>query len=223
MSITPIHTHRLLEKVEAIAAPHGLMAMGGTHTDTGNTVVLIGTSATFWDHFSKAPEHSDGAANPVDRWSQRVMPQIMRDAGAQDVVYPFGGPPYAPFLSWAKQTGEAFDSPVGMLVHHKAGLMISYRGALMFNARLPLPAVPTPPPCETCTDRPCLTACPVDALSDQHAYDVPACKAYLDTVEGSSCVSRGCAVRRTCPVSQSFDRSPAQSAHHMRAFKGELG
>lgn len=213
---------RLLQKVDAVAAPHGLMAMGGTHTDAGKTIVLVGTSETFWDHFTEAPEYSDGGADPVDRWSQRIIPQLMLETAAQGVVYPFGGPPYAPFLAWAKQTGEAFDSPVGMLVHQRAGLMISYRGALVFDACWPLPVMRPRNPCKSCTERPCLTACPVDALSGQHVYDVPACKSYLDTAEGNACVALGCAVRRACPISASFDRPAAQSAHHMRAFKGEL-
>lgn len=216
-------THRLLTKVEELAAPYGLMAMGGAHTDAAQTIVLVGTSTSFWDHFQDTPEHSDAASNPVDRWSQRVMPLLMKAAGAQDVVYPFGGPPYAPFLSWAKQTGEAFDSPVGMLVHHRAGLMISYRGGLIFDGHLALPAMRPKNPCTKCVDRPCTAACPVDALSDTHVYDVPACKTFLGGAEGASCMSQGCAVRRACPVSQSFGRPTAQSAHHMRAFKGELG
>jgi hypothetical protein len=213
----------LLDKVEALSAPHGLMAMGGLHptgTQAGQTIVLIGTARHFWDHFTQSPEYIEGTPDPMDRWSLRVMPEIAEAAGGTSVAYPFGGPPYAPFIAWAKQTGEAFDSPVGMLVHYRAGLMISYRGAIVFSGRLPLPTQQSPNPCDSCTTRPCIDACPVDALSDKHFYDVPGCKAHIDTPSGTSCITGGCASRLACPVSRSFGRSTEQSAFHMRAFKG---
>ena len=70
-------------------------------------------------------------------------------------------------------------------------------------------------PCDTCP-APCLTACPVGALGPQ-PYDVPKCKAFLDTGAGSGCMEAGCLVRRACPVGHS-SRQPAQLAFHMKAF-----
>lgn len=201
------------------AAPFGLMPMGALH-DHGRTLVLLGTDAGFWDIFSDTDEATDAQPHPVDRYSQRIIPLIARSAGATDVAYPFGGPPYAPFIAWAKATGEAFDSPTGMLVHIRAGLMISYRGALIFEGEQPLPTTYAVTPCKTCLDRPCTTACPVNALSTEHFYDVPACKSYLNTQQGQDCMSLGCAVRRACPVSQVFNRPAEQSAYHMQQFKG---
>lgn len=214
---------RLLDKVDAIAAPHGLMAMGGAHTDldqAAQTIVLVGTAPTFWEHFMPSAEYGDGAADPIDRWSQRILPQIMDAVGGIGVVYPFGGPPYAPFIAWAKQTGEAFDSPVGMLVHTRAGLLISYRGGIVFPGRIHLPAQQAANPCDNCVTRPCVSACPVDALSDTHFYDVPRCKSHIATPEGRDCMTQGCATRLACPISQSFNRPTAQNAFHMTAFRG---
>ncbi|UWR24079.1 ferredoxin [Sulfitobacter sp. S190] len=195
------------------------MPMGALH-DAGRTLVLVATAPDFWHHFENSPEMSDGAPDPVDRWSQRILPRIATGCGAREVVYPFGGPPFEPFIAWAKASGEAFDSPTGMLVHLRAGLMISYRGALVFEGQHPLPDANHRSPCDSCATRPCETACPVGALSPDHFYDVPRCKAYLNSAEGADCMTNGCAVRRACPVSVSFNRPPRQSAHHMRYFKG---
>ncbi len=214
---------RLLDKVDALAAPHGLMAMGGVHTDrdlTAQTIVLVGAAPKFWDRFKQSMEYRDGAADPIDRWSQRILPPIMQAAGGIGVVYPFGGPPYAPFIAWAKQTGEAFDSPVGMLVHTRAGLLISYRGAIIFPGRTPLPAQQALNPCDNCVTRPCVNACPVDALSDTHFYDVPKCKNHIASPNGTDCMTEGCITRLACPISQAFDRPTAQNAFHMTAFRG---
>ncbi|MEQ6248969.1 ferredoxin [Sulfitobacter sp. HNIBRBA3233] len=203
----------------ALCAPHGLMPMGALH-EGGRTIALIGCDNTFWDVFRDSPEAQDGKPDPVDRWSGRVIAGLATAAEADDHVFPFGGPPFAPFIAWALASGEAWQSPVGMLVHARAGLMISYRGALVWDRHLPLPDQTPANPCTSCADRPCTTACPVDALSADHGYDVPACKAYLDTTAGDACMSHGCQVRRACPVSHAFDRPSAQSAHHMRYFKG---
>ncbi|QUJ75657.1 ferredoxin [Sulfitobacter albidus] len=202
-----------------LCAPHGLMPMGALH-ENGRTIALIGADTGFWEAFSDSAEALDGGPDPIDRWSTRVIPELARGAGADGHEFPFGGPPFAPYISWAKATREAFSSPTGMLVHTRAGLMISYRGALIWDRELPLAPPASPSPCDPCA-RPCETACPVGALSPDHFYDVPRCKAHLATPEGAECLN-GCLVRRACPISQSFDRPQAQSAHHMRYFIGEM-
>ncbi|MEP1766575.1 MAG: ferredoxin [Sulfitobacter sp.] len=213
----------MLDKVDRLCTPHGLMAMGGAHVTRDHcaqTIVLVGAAPRFWDHFIQSPEYADGQPDPIDRWSQRIVPQIAGAIGSAEVAYPFGGPPYAPFLAWAKQTGEAFDSPVGMLVHHRAGLMISYRGALVLSGHLPLPTTAEQSPCLSCVPRACMSACPVGALATPQGYDVARCKSHITTSQGSPCKTQGCAARIACPVSQAFDRPAAQSAFHMRAFIG---
>ncbi len=181
---------------------------------TGTLVLLGPREPGFWDMFSAAPERLDGAPDPLDRWSERVISRIARDLGA-NAYFPFGGPPFQPFIRWAHGSGRAHQSPVGLLVHDSAGLMLSYRGALAFEAAFPVPAAP-PSPCETCATQPCRTACPANAFA-MGFYDVPTCRADLDR-PGNDCRACGCAVRRACPVSQRHGRHRAQSAFHMAAF-----
>ena len=192
--------------------------MGALHDD-GDTLVLLGTGAGFWPGFAASPEFDDGAADPLDRWSERTVGRIATDFGAE-AVYPFGGPPYEPFIAWAKASGRFSQSPVGMLIHDTVGLMISLRGALRVPGRHPLPQAGGSNPCDTCRDRPCLTACPVGALSGDAPYDVAACKSHVGAPAGTDCLTGGCLVRRACPVQPVGGRDPAQSAFHMRAFMG---
>jgi epoxyqueuosine reductase len=200
-------------------AGHCLTVLGGFHAedDPGlpkgtRTLLMLGPTPGFWPLLQSQPEW--GGADPVDRWSRRVIGQLACDLGAK-ALFPFGGPPYHPFYQWAIRTGAVWDSPVRLLVHGSQGLMVSFRGALALKERVALPAA-TARPCDACA-KPCLTACPVGALTAA-GYDVSACHAFLDTDAGADCMNAGCLVRRACPVSQSYARMPEQSAYHMGQF-----
>ena len=163
-----------------------------------------------------------GSLDPLDRWSRRVISGIAQNMGAEP-LFPFGGPPYQPFPDWALMSGRCWTSPVRLLVHDRTGLMVSFRGALGFDIAVD-DDVPPPEgaddqgrPCDSCDGQPCISACPVGALSE-HGYDVGRCKAYLRTDSGQDCMERGCAARRSCPFSAGAGRSHSQSAFHMKAF-----
>ncbi len=202
----------------------GLAVRGAFHPEAADdapegcgTLVLLGPDEPdFWALFTGSDEYRDGLPDPMNRWSERVVGGLAADWGGS-ALFPFGGPPWRPFLRWATRAGTAHASPVGLLVHNSAGLFISYRGAVALPRRLDLPR-PAASPCIDCP-APCLTACPVGALGAGHDYDVPACKAHLATPAGAEC-RNGCLVRRACPVSQGFGRRTEQSAFHMSAFLG---
>jgi len=179
------------------------------------TLLLLGPyEPGFWARFVAAPEYRDGAANPLDRWSKRIIGDLAKFWQGH-AIFPSDGPPYPPFGPWAQATGCAWQSPVGLLVHERAGLMMSFRGAVALRSKVALPA-PGACPCDTCS-QPCRRACPVAALTPA-GYDVAACKTYLRSANGADCMTQGCAVRRACPVSASYGRLPQQSAFHMVAF-----
>lgn len=212
------------EAASAAAARAGLVVMGALHPArcgardlAGGTLILLGCGPGFWPAFTAAPEARDGAPDPIDRWSARVVGAIADALGAR-ARFPFGGPPHAPFIDWALKSGRAWHSPVGMLVHDIVGLMISYRGALHWPDEFPIPAPGSVCPCDTCAGRPCTAACPVGALGQGRAYDVARCHTWLDRPAGLGCMMQGCAARRACPVSRGAGRQPEQSALHMRSF-----
>ena len=212
-----------LDDIVGLVAAERLIVMGAFHPGPDDsapegtgTVILLGPDGpTFWPHLTASLEWQDSTPDPVDRWSRRVIGRIACDLGAK-ARFPFGGPPYQPFIAWAKRSGRAWASPVTILVHDTAGLFVSYRGAILLKDRLDLPP-PPPLPCETCDGQPCLTACPVGALTGA-GYDVPRCHDFLNTPDGSDCLGNGCRVRRACPISQAYGRVAEQSAYHMRQF-----
>lgn len=211
-----------LSDITAALSLQSLEVLGGFHPTLEDdlpqgtqTLLLVGPGPGFWPHLTDQAEWQDGSPDPVDRWSRRAIGRIACDLGAK-ALFPFGGPPWRPFYTWALRTGRVHASPVRLLVHDSAGLWVSFRGALALKEMVELPP-PPPAPCDACEAKPCLTACPAAALTAS-GYDLPACHGYLDTNPGQSCMNQGCEVRRACPVSQGHARMPVQSAYHMRQF-----
>lgn len=212
-------------EVETAARAAGLEIYGALHPArtpvkqlTSGTLVLLGTAGGFWEAFQTSPECQDGARDPVDRWSLRVIGDLAGGLGAEP-YFPFTGPPYSPFIDWALGSGRAFTSPSQMLVHDQVGMLISLRGALHFTWEFDIPLPPlAASPCETCTAKPCLSACPAGAMVDGGPYGLAACHHHLDTAAGSKCLSQGCLARLACPLSAGAGRVFQQTAHHMRYF-----
>lgn len=210
-----------LARIEQAATAQGLRVAGlvpegaAPMPDGLRTVLLLAPDEpAFWSLFTQSAEYRDGQPDPMDRWSLRVVNSLAQALDATP-LFPFGTQPPHPFYTWALASGRVWSSPVQFLVGAEAGLWASYRGALgLAEPCDPLPQVAKP--CDTCA-QPCVTACPVGALTPA-GYDITACHAYLDTEEGQDCMTKGCAVRRICPVSQALGRDPAQSAFHMGHF-----
>ena len=182
------------------------------------TIALVGLAERRgWAAFAESPEARDGAADPLDLWSRRVVDGLAAELGAR-ALYPFGGPLHWPFQRWAMRAEPMRASPLGLLIHPVNGLWRGYRGALAFAELL---AAPRPraaaSPCEACAARPCLSACPVGAFTGV-SYDVAACVAHLSHSAGRACMAGGCLARRACPVGAERAHEPAQAAFHMRAF-----
>jgi hypothetical protein len=219
-----------LESIEGLVRRHGLLPRGGFHPAEEDglppladgrppaTLVLIGNiGSNLWPAFSGAVESADGLPDPLNRWTQRVIGGIAREVGAMP-LFPFGGPPYWPFQRWAMRAEAVAPSPLGILVHPDYGLWHAHRGALAFAERLALPSrVERPRPCDSCPDRPCLSACPVGAFSER-GYDVPACVGHIGSPTGGPCMDGGCLARRACPIGQAHGYRQAQARFHMAAF-----
>lgn len=212
-----------LSRIARVAGDAHLEIMGAFAPQPGDaapegctTLVLLGPAEPgFWPHVTAQPEFADGGPDPLDHWSRRVVGDLAQMLGGMP-LFPFGGPPYQPFIRWALASGRAWLSPVGLLVHDRAGLMVSYRGALAFDHEISLTSGGVNP-CNSCAARPCLGACPVGALSAA-PFDAGTCHGYLETQPGQDCLTAGCKVRRSCPAGQNYTRLPAQSAYHMSYF-----
>jgi epoxyqueuosine reductase QueG len=183
------------------------------------SIALVGNlGSSYWSVFVQSPEYQDGLPDALDRWSRRIAEALADEIGAK-AFYPFEGPPYLPFLQWAKRAESLNQSRMGLMIHPQYGLWHSYRfGLLIPDMQVSEQQVTaTQSPCESCETQPCLNTCPVGAF-DANGYDVDRCAGYLKQTPDARCHQEGCLARLACPVGQSYRYQSDQHCFHLRAF-----
>ena len=223
-------TNATLASIRDTLTPLGLSLRGGFESEAVDalphplqgkataTVLLIGNAGlAMWKAFSGSVQAHDGEPHPLNRWTRHHMDALAHAVRGM-ALYPFDATPAWPFQQWAARCEPVHPSPLGMFIHPEYGLWHAYRAAIVLAERMDLPSTqPVASPCQTCAERPCLSACPVGAFSAS-GYDVPACARHLQSPAGANCLQGGCLARRTCPVGMAYQQLPAQNAFHMRAF-----
>ena len=217
-----------ISDIRVAAESAGLAFRGAFHPEPGDmpegvsagTIVMLGfVGGEQWENFVRSPEYRDGRPHPLDRWSYRVVTALASELGAKP-LFPFTAP-FMPFIRWAQKAEPVFPSAIGMLIHTEYGLWHAWRGALAFDEKFEvLPKDERSRPCDSCAEKPCLSACPVSAFDGTGAFDVQACGAYIRRAEGADCMAGGCRSRRACPVGAEYRYSPEQAAFHMKSFRG---
>ncbi|MEK1891634.1 MAG: hypothetical protein AAAB35_29550 [Phyllobacterium sp.] len=222
----------MLDEIAAALEPHGLVPRGGfvfgsldrapelADGTRAQSIVLVGHfGSSIWPHFSAWRRLHPNVADPLDSWSKRILNAIATQFGGS-AVFP-SDRPYLPFQQWAMRAEGLRPSPLGLLIHPQYGLWQAFRGALIF----PQPVAFAPRherghPCDTCMEKPCLNACPVDAF-DGEVYAVARCRDYLATEPGGTCLDGGCRARLACPVGRQYGYVSEQQRFHMAAFAGD--
>ncbi|MGI9402854.1 MAG: hypothetical protein ACR2O0_16470 [Rhizobiaceae bacterium] len=183
------------------------------------TLILVGNAGnSMWNVFAK---ERDPRSDLLDDWTRGKLEEIAEKSGAA-ALFPFTRP-YHPFQRWAQKAEDCHMSPIGIAIHPDYGLWHAYRGALAFSERIEIPHIGhRPSPCISCADKPCLSACPVEAFQAD-TYNVPACISHLATSAGNDCMSGGCLARHACPVGRDYVYSGEQANFLMSAFLDKNG
>ena len=219
--------------LRAALLPHGLFLRGviAFDADFAGPVLAAGGSAqaialigpiggSLWAPFSQWRQSAgtDHGLDPLDDWSKEVLRPLAGSIGAE-AFFP-SDPPWQPFQRWASRAEGLRASPLGILTHPQFGLWHGYRGALAFSHRIDERAVVVTAahPCDRCQETPCLSHCPVGAIT-ANQFDVRACRAHLATAQGRDCLTRGCLARNACPVGTDYRYPPEQLQFHMAALK----
>lgn len=224
---------KIVETIRAALAPHGLFLRGTVNFTRdeaappladgrrATSVLLIGNiGGSLWQSFTSWRQSlpDRGGANPLDSWSKAVIQPIAWQCGA--TAYFPSDPPWQPFQQWAMRAEGLKPSPLGILIHPRYGLWHGYRGALAFD--IPHPYIgerAAEHPCDSCSAKPCISACPADALH-QERFDVGRCRGHLRSEAGrAGCLKGGCISRDACPVGRAYRYPHEQLCFHMAALE----
>ncbi len=183
------------------------------------SLVLVGNGGgSLWRPFSTwFTEQPSGLADPLDTWSKQVI-GVVAETFDLRAVFP-SDRPWLPFQQWASRAEGLKASPLGILMHPEYGLWHAYRGALLCDRELPVPAVEKQIHlCDACDWKPCLNTCPADAIFDGE-FKSGACRDHVGGSQGSLCRETGCAARNSCPCDR-YRYPAAQQVFHLQAFLG---
>jgi epoxyqueuosine reductase QueG len=183
-----------------------------SNMDDTKQIILIGNAGP--DMFRR---FARSGVQTLDEWTRKIVEPLAEDLCAK-AVFPFDQPAM-PFLSWARLAGAGHISPLGLNIHPTYGLWHAYRAALLFPVEFDLPRPSNSVhPCESCAEKPCLTACPVKAF-DGSSYNVAACGEHIKSGAGQTCMEGGCLARLACPIGKAYQYTKPQTQFHMRAFR----
>jgi epoxyqueuosine reductase len=204
---------------------------GRAATSSPRTIVVVGNGGgRFWTAYR---EHATGDpdaashAHPLDDFTMHVLethalPIAERLAGRVELRLPFRAtlPPLS-FVHLAEAAGLGRRGLLGVLIHPEFGPWMALRGALLVDAALPPAARPAAgfDPCPACRDRPCIAACPGEAVTHPGGWNVPACIAFrVERGDDNPCEDR-CHARVACVYGRRY-RYPADALayHQRRAF-----
>jgi len=164
------------------------------------------------------------SVHPVDQYSTEVAKRfIAQYLGAPRVCFLYPGDFPLPLQQLGAALGWSHPSPLGLHIHPEFGLWFAWRAA--FLAATALPATPpgetTGSPCANCADKPCITACPVNAVHATKPFAIKTCAVHRLSAASPSCRST-CHARLACPVGAKYRYSAEQFAYHSRRALGSL-
>lgn len=174
----------------------------GIPLDDYASLVLIGHSGnTLWQRL--AVSGMDGT-DPVDRFSikhARHFVEAYLERCPHLLLYP--GPVPIPLQQLGALAGWHHPSPLGVGVNETHGPWFGYRAVLLVQTLLPVERQPIGrSPCDRCVDKPCVSTCPVQALSSMHQPDITACVEHR-LRPGSPCAHQ-CLARSACPIGAGY-------------------
>jgi len=150
--------------------------------------------------------------HPIDGYVVQTVAQVFAEYFADKnyrVVYPGNAP--VGLQQLGTLAGWHHPSPFMVGIDGEWGSWFAYRAAILADTDfLPFLPVHRSHPCPTCSERPCIPACPAAALANG-GFALDKCIAYRQQ-EGSACEFT-CLARSACPVGSEHRYSEAQLRH----------
>lgn len=176
------------------------------------SLVLIGHGGRrLWQALA---EFGMQTADPVDYFSLAITGRFIDEfLGAPPILMLYPTNYTIPLQQLGALAGWHHPSPLGLGINETYGVWFAYR--TVFLTTFPLPLIQTPKtisPCNTCLDKPCIAACPAQAVQGVGQLRVADCVDFRLQVR-STCQNR-CLSRMACPVAPEHRYKPEQLHYH---------
>lgn len=201
----------------------GLEAAGfvvlDAHSAGDRTEVAVGSAGQpFWDHVSQSQEWREGHSDPVNAYTARTISPLLRADGSEEVIFVFDDDAPNFVELWPQTFSRLAQSDLGLMIHPDYGLWLAARAHIILHQATPgIDSGESFDPCNTCADKPCLSACPIEAFPAPQTFDYRACAAHL--MSKPACFSGGCDARAACPYGQSWQLPKDQAEYHQNRFR----
>jgi epoxyqueuosine reductase len=167
-----------------------------------NTVVIIGHSGSkIWPRVEADLAVCD---EPVDQFSIKTVNEAFSELAKNstcEIIYP--GSTQIPLQKLGKFCGWGESSWLGINIYKPFGTWYAFRAVLLSTLELPQVAMEQyKSPCLSCVDKPCLTACPVNAPGEPGEFDLNGCVNYR--LSSNSDCANTCLARYACPEAKDF-------------------
>ncbi len=192
------------------------------------TIIVIGNGGgEFWQHFRDYAEARPGYLqqhdHPLDAYTvevigTRLSPLLDATRTLYHLIYPFqffSGLAVS-FMHLSQAAHLSVPSLLGVQIHPQYGPWVAWRAAVLVECDLPALAAPAHgfEPCASCVERPCIAACPAQAVSAAQGLDLRACTQHRLHVP-TECAER-CHARYTCVYGREHRYVEDELAYHQR-------
>ena len=225
-----------LKSLSVLLENAGFVVLDKLETDQGLELAVGSAGQPFWDAVTASPEWKAETDHPVDTFTHRAITEVLAAEAAKmkkpeariTCVFDADAPNFV--VLWTERFPRIAQSDLGMMIHPEYGLWMGARAHVLlpgFHETLEnadstkgLKKQPHFDPCTSCSDKPCLSACPVEAFPAPKTFEFQACAAHL--MSNPRCFSTGCDARAACPYGQSWQLPPDQAQYHQSRFRGAV-
>jgi len=209
-----------LNWVSFVPAADGPIPRGCSNAAGDGLLLVLSLGAAFAEHTNFADSSIE---NPFDTRATELVRPVLREyfdeLAPAVLLYP--GSAVLDLRAWMAAGRIEYPSLLGIGIRPDCGPWFAVRAAAWVRIQISqrelletrYPSLAGDSPCDSCKDKPCLVACPVDALRAGEAR-LNTCVEHRVQV-GSECAER-CHARLACPVGQRQRYPDPQLRYHYR-------
>jgi len=177
-------------------------------------LVFAHTGSELWRNIKMEGE------NPFDNTSVQLAEDFMRRLGEKDykLVYPTDHEG-VDLIKIGRRLGWHNDSKLSIGINSKFGTWFAYRFVIAANTSFSETVLLETNPCDTCVNKPCISACPATAVTSG-GFDLDRC--VIERLTAHSDCAENCAARRACPVGSGYRYEMEHIRYHYRRSLASL-